>query len=511
MYQERYGMTGSGSIKYFLLGLSILTATPALAISGLTEELDYHCKQAAERLSCDYRFTSPQQRASVTARIGDVRFTPVTEDYPAATDKTAILFLIDTSDPRRVKAIARNIEHVDGLLNALEAYHLPGLATFDSDLNIRLLPGASKEAIREVLETQVEAIGKTTELYRNTLQAVKVLSDTRASRKLIILLSDGLAEDQAYHHGDVVAAALKAGVVINTIGYAQSVSQSVSLQTLRRLSEETGGEFTAAGLPNYSLPENFFESPFEIIDNGGKFSVDLGKADDQGLYDTQDLEVAFNTPALSAKINLPVTLSPAPKPEQEALPSVEVDPIKLMQDMPVQDLQTPTAAPQVLVAPAPAPANPWIWYGIPLSFLLVVIIALLYFGKLFRRKPAETAANKTSTAPYAYLVRNDGTDERFAIDMNPWRVGRSKSNEMTLHDESISRQHAELHRDADGKVMIKDLDSLNGVYVNDRKISTSELQEGDIVELGDVSFKYSLQDEDYEAQMPTVVIKTSMP
>ncbi len=501
-----------------LLLAGLLLPSTSIAESGLTEEIDYDCKQSSSAdVSCDYRLLSPQPVTAISARINEQSLPVKKKSYPSAGDKTAVLFLIDTSDPRRSKAIARNIEHVSTLLGKLESHHIAGLATFDSNLDIRLMPGATAQSIKDVLNNKVEAIGKTTELYRNTLQAVKLLADTRANRKLIVLLSDGLAEDQAYHHQDVISAAHKANVVINTIGYAQSVSQSVSLQTLRRLSEESGGQFIAAGLPNYTLPESYLKQPFAIIDNGGSFSVDLGKAIDGGLYDNQILQIQVKAGAQTIKFDSTVKLPEAPAPIVEAVPSLEVDPIELMGKIPVQDLQAPaTPAPVVITTPAPASntTNPWLWYGLPLSFLIAVIVALLYYGKIFRRKEEQSsaaAAEVKATAAFAYLVRTDGSDERFSIDMNPWRIGRSKNNEMALHDESISRQHAEIHRDAEGRVVLTDLDSLNGVYVNDKKVKSSVLLEGDMVDLGDVSFKYSLHDEDYEEQMPTVIIKTSMP
>ncbi len=511
-----YAMRVIYRLAKLLLIAGLLLPGVAMAVSGLNEEIDYDCQQNSKTLlNCDYRLINPRASSSVSAQMASIKLPVTQKNYPSASDKTAILFLIDTSDPRRAKAIAKNIEHVKDLLGRLQAHHIAGLATFDSNLDIRQMPGATPNSIIEVLDTQVEAIGKTTELYRNTLQAVKLLADTKASRKLIILLSDGLAEDQAYHHQDVISAALSANVVINTIGYAQSVAQSVSLQTLRRLSEESGGQFIAAGMPNYSLPESYMARPFALIDNGGSFSIDLGKAAETGLYDTQTLKLLISAGAQNIRLDLPVELPAAPAPLVEATPSVEVDPIDMMGKMPVQDLHQPVAPAAVVINPPPAASqtNPWLWYGIPLSFLIAVIAALLYFGKTFRRKAEEIAVEQKAHAhaAYGYLVRTDGSDERFTIDMNPWRIGRSKSNEMPLHDESISRQHAELHRDADGKVILTDLDSLNGVYLNDKKIKSAPLQEGDIVDLGDVTFRYSQQDEDYEAQMPTVIIKTSMP
>ena len=40
--------------------------------------------------------------------------------------------------------------------------------------------------------------------------------------------------------------------------------------------------------------------------------------------------------------------------------------------------------------------------------------------------------------------------------------------------------------------MIRDLESLNGVYVNGRKARTAILSNGDLIELGDVTLKFTV-------------------
>jgi FHA domain/zinc-ribbon domain len=62
-------------------------------------------------------------------------------------------------------------------------------------------------------------------------------------------------------------------------------------------------------------------------------------------------------------------------------------------------------------------------------------------------------------------------------------VGRSPECDIFLDDVTVSRQHAEIVRDGD-KFTIRDLGSLNGTYVNRRRIESAVLENDDEVQVG---------------------------
>jgi ABC-type multidrug transport system ATPase subunit/pSer/pThr/pTyr-binding forkhead associated (FHA) protein len=70
-------------------------------------------------------------------------------------------------------------------------------------------------------------------------------------------------------------------------------------------------------------------------------------------------------------------------------------------------------------------------------------------------------------------------------------LGREASNQIHhLNHLQVSRRHAEISR-TQGKVVIRDLGSSNGTYVNNRRLENStELRLGDIVSLGPFSFQW---------------------
>ena len=258
--------------EFILLPLCLLTATTQVsALTQITDDMTVTCSQSINRqeLSCDYRNRSAEPILSITAEYADTSL-HVNEgnSYPEQDDITAILLLVDTSDPARQNVIDKNIKHIKMILASSRDYHRFGLASFDKALRLEAPIGSDPSVINNAAK-KLKAVGKTTELYRNMLEAITLFKDVDADRKSIYIFSDGLAEDKAYFHNDVVNAARDAGIVITSIAYPRSIAQSVSLQILRRLSEETGGIYTEAD-NQFEIPANFLSQPFSSLDNGGK-------------------------------------------------------------------------------------------------------------------------------------------------------------------------------------------------------------------------------------------------
>jgi len=113
--------------------------------------------------------------------------------------------------------------------------------------------------------------------------------------------------------------------------------------------------------------------------------------------------------------------------------------------------------------------------------------------------------------PYGFLITQDETKARYPITRTTCRLGRSKNNEITLRDSSVSRRHAEIHRDQGDEFTLIDLNSLNGVFVNNEKIGRYKLKEGDIVEIGDVNLRFTLMPTDYQSEESTEIQDTRVP
>ena len=85
----------------------------------------------------------------------------------------------------------------------------------------------------------------------------------------------------------------------------------------------------------------------------------------------------------------------------------------------------------------------------------------------------------------ALVVRAGGgrAGESFKPSAERTRIGRSPDCEIFLDDVTVSRNHAVLVQH-DGKFTVEDEDSLNGTFVNRKRIDSAELHEGDELQIG---------------------------
>jgi V8-like Glu-specific endopeptidase len=68
-------------------------------------------------------------------------------------------------------------------------------------------------------------------------------------------------------------------------------------------------------------------------------------------------------------------------------------------------------------------------------------------------------------------------------------VGRNPMNDLCLGDNSVSQRHAEISQEGES-IVVRDLGSTNGTFVNGEKISSTVLKTGDTVSFGIVSFQW---------------------
>lgn len=92
--------------------------------------------------------------------------------------------------------------------------------------------------------------------------------------------------------------------------------------------------------------------------------------------------------------------------------------------------------------------------------------------------------------PAVLLILSGGgrAGEKVALETDLLTVGRNPASHLFLDDVTVSRHHARVLRDAAG-FLIEDLNSLNGTYVNRRRVERHHLSDGDEVQIG--KFKLS--------------------
>ncbi len=84
----------------------------------------------------------------------------------------------------------------------------------------------------------------------------------------------------------------------------------------------------------------------------------------------------------------------------------------------------------------------------------------------------------------------------FALSKSLLRIGRAEDLDAWVNHRSISREHAEISRDGES-FQIRDLGSANGVRVNGKDVQRAALKPGDVLELGQVRFRFVGEGEQY--------------
>lgn len=91
----------------------------------------------------------------------------------------------------------------------------------------------------------------------------------------------------------------------------------------------------------------------------------------------------------------------------------------------------------------------------------------------------------------ALVVRSGGgrAGESIPIDSDRLSIGRTPDAALFLDDVTVSRNHALLVKRSDG-IYVDDLGSLNGTYVNRRRIESQLLADGDEIQIGKYKLSY---------------------
>jgi len=103
---------------------------------------------------------------------------------------------------------------------------------------------------------------------------------------------------------------------------------------------------------------------------------------------------------------------------------------------------------------------------------------------------SKTPSPETSSREACLVVIN-GVDlgKKYGLVQSSTMVGRSSKVDIQIDEDSISRNHAIIEKQ-EGEFVIRDLESTNGTYVNDRPIRTHQLRDGDQIKIGSTIFKF---------------------
>ena len=88
-----------------------------------------------------------------------------------------------------------------------------------------------------------------------------------------------------------------------------------------------------------------------------------------------------------------------------------------------------------------------------------------------------------SSGPRLVVIDPHGSRRDVPIAIFPFRIGRQAGNELTLRDSRVSRQQAQI-TDVGGTMVLEDMGSSHGTFVNGEKILRHELKVSDQIDFG---------------------------
>ena len=398
-------------------------------------------------VACDYSHAASFNAAQLTLEVSGSKTQLDRKNitrYPAKDQKTAILAIFDVSDPRRSRTTQSVYPDVVTSLIGSKPKHVSlGVATFSSSLAV-VLPVRSLTGPTEIPSETFAASGASTELYRAALSGIQTLASEKADRRVLVIVSDGKSEDTAYGLDDVVNSASNNRVPIVTLGISESASESPSLQSLRVLTERTGGVFL--DLSNKTVPADLQSTVLSPVEAGGRLRFNASR-----YYGTQRIKVVI-LDANKSKV----------------------------------ELTTDFVFPDTRSTLQKIEGFFWAYWWA----LLGAMVGLAIVGFGIARVIRDRRQHASVTRLIAELRGLDSTESVFEVRKPVVTLGRAVDNDIVLANSSVSSRHAELHKTRDGGVKLIDLGSTNGTLVNGSRVVSANLRDGDVLEIAEVRLQF---------------------
>jgi FHA domain len=99
-------------------------------------------------------------------------------------------------------------------------------------------------------------------------------------------------------------------------------------------------------------------------------------------------------------------------------------------------------------------------------------------------------SHSSPPAPRHRLISLDQDGGEVPLSRDIMTIGRTRENDICIASNAVSRDHARLLLSS-RSVTIVDMDSANGCFVNDERVRKHKLRDGDVVRIGDRSYRFA--------------------
>lgn len=358
-----------------------------------------------------------------------------------------VAFGIDTSGSLSPADLTRAGALAAGILSELPAGSESVLFTFDDQPRVVVPRTSSPDAIRSAL-AGLRRRGRHTAMNDALYDAARLLRDSGARRRALVLITDGRDEESAVELADGLAVAQQSGIPVFTVGVGR-----VDERVLRRIAKLTGGEYVP-------------------------------------LRAARGAAIAGG---IAGFAGIPPGTAIARGPDSAPPPSA-----------------APASLSAAATRPTSGRSRPFAWAIAGLVVLLAVAVLFLARRRepgvgeapaaellaptiLEKMSSTEEYLEKTVTLrerPVLTVTRGPAIGQVFDLrNQAATSIGRSKANEIVIDDVSVSSEHCRI-RPEDGHFVLHDLKSTNGTFVNERRVTRHVLEEGDVLKIGETSLLF---------------------
>lgn len=390
------------------------------------------------------------------------------------------------------------------------------LVSFADDAKVESSFVASRQRLTDAV-IRLKTRGSQTRLYHALYQALNLLQDPNLpERRRVIVISDGKDEGSTESLENVTTKSKALDIPIDAIGRGNIAERY--LQVLSGIAESAGGQFIETRPDTLSLKDAMARVYRDLLETRSLVVYfDYERQQPASMSQNASIEVTrVGDENLTAALSTPIPLAKQAAEVQPAAPPAATPPV-----VPAQAQTTPP--------PQTVTVTDWkktAWVLLPLIVLIAIVFALVM--RMRNRKPALPVVPPTPAPqpppgppeepptilpygepsketrvsgylpvpqpgnPAAVLVGVGGPAEgmRFPIEKAVVRIGADRSNDFCITgDEYVSRNHAYIRYEG-GSLFVVDEGSLNGTYVNERKVTSTAVAigPGDRLRFGNSTF-----------------------
>ncbi|MET0552789.1 MAG: FHA domain-containing protein [Vicinamibacteria bacterium] len=403
---------------------------------------------------------------------------------PGAEPGYLVALVVDTSGSVGAPELDRARALVDDLLDGLPKGSEIAIFRFDDQVRLVQPRTARRDEVKGAL-SRLASSGRHTALYDALYDATKYVREGPGGRGALVLITDGLDEDSALKLEDGLRVAEEARVPVFTIGVGKAQEQG-----LRRIAKLTGGEYAPIARARGAAI-------------AGHIAARAAAAVPTAVAPAAEPPRPSPAPAVTATPAAPPTTTAAHAPEPPrriwpwlALAALAVGGalLAVMASRRGREARCPTCRrpldhpfatcracfPEDEPFPSRRHADHTLQPELSATVLTKVGAAEESAEKtiVLRDRPMLTVTTGKE-AGRVYDLRRDGSTS----------LGRARANDIVIDDVACSNEHCRV-RPEEGRFVLHDLQSTNGTFVNERRVSSQTLEAGDVVQVGETHLTF---------------------